>query len=391
MATVKRRKHKLDDGTYVDGNWQVRYVDPTGAERSREFVRRGDAQRFANDVESEKNRGVYVDLATRGRVTFREFAEEWRSLQPTWKPATADAHAWRLNKHIYPVLGDLRMAAITEFDVKRMVKRVVDADGSAATVSSVAATARGVFLSAVRQGVIAKNPMVGVKLPALDDGDDEGEAVALTYEQFRDFEAALPKRFRVAAWIGLGTGLRVGEVCGLTEDRISFLGKRLVTVNRQMLPTGRFGPPKTKASRRKVPATKSLIDKLSAHLAEFPDPVRARRLVLTAEKGGPARDALIVAVRDAATAAGMGDHQRFHSLRHTYASMLLSSGLSIKVAQKYLGHSKAQETLDTYGHMLPRDEDRALVVIEEGVSSFLIGPESDKASVDNGESPGQTP
>lgn len=369
------------------------YVDPSGKERAKTFKKKDDAVRFGNDVESDKNRGVYVDLATKGKVTFKTFAEEWRSLQATWKQGTADAHEWRLNKHIYPVIGDMKLAAIDEFDMKRLVKKMVDADAEPATVQAVAATARSVFLAAIRQNAIAKSPLVGVKLPALDDGDgdDEGEVVALTIPQFRDFEAALPKRFRVAAWIGLGSGLRIGEVCGLTEDRISFLAtKRLITVNRQMLPSGTFGPPKTKASRRKVPASASLIEKISAHLAEFPDPSRDRRLVLTAEKGGQARDALLDAVADAAKKAGMSDRQRFHSLRHTYASMLLSSGtLSIKVAQRYLGHSKAQETLDTYGHMMPEDESRALEVIENGVQNYLIGPTSDQGAVKNDETAGQ--
>jgi integrase len=47
-----------------------------------------------------------------------------------------------------------------------------------------------------------------------------------------------------------------------------------------------------------------------------------------------------------------------HDLRHHCASLLIRSGLSVKAVQRYLGHATAAETLDTYGHLWPDDDER---------------------------------
>ena len=55
---------------------------------------------------------------------------------------------------------------------------------------------------------------------------------------------------------------------------------------------------------------------------------------------------------------------RFHDLRHHYASALIAAGCSVKVVQKALGHASATETLETYAHLWPEDEDRTRDAIQ---------------------------
>lgn len=399
MATVSKRQRKIGvddhgDPVYVEEGWQVRYVNPDGQQRKQKFATKREADRFRSEVETDIAKGGYIDAAA-GRETFQEYAERWAAVQP-WRPGTMATNLTRLRCYVFPVLGDAPIGAIRRTDVQAMVKaaqvtmngRKVDGEAqplAISTVHAIAAAAQAVFLAAVEDKVIVKSPADKLALPKLDDDDldDEGEVVALTYEQFRDFEAGLPKRWRIGAWIGVGSGLRVGEVCGLSEDRVDFLRNRRLRVNRQMLPGQVFGPPKTKASKRWVPVSDTLLSKLAAHLAEFPDPDRQRGLILTGERGGPTRAVFLEAVATAARAAGMRDRQRFHSLRHTYASMLISGGCSIKVVQKRLGHEKIQETLDTYSHMLPDDDDKSLVVVEAGLRAFSVAPTSPQGVVDN--------
>ncbi|MEO5839654.1 MAG: tyrosine-type recombinase/integrase, partial [Acidimicrobiales bacterium] len=54
----------------------------------------------------------------------------------------------------------------------------------------------------------------------------------------------------------------------------------------------------------------------------------------------------------------------FHDLRHHYASVLIQAGLNVKVVQERLGHATATETLDTYAHLWPDDEDRTRAAID---------------------------
>lgn len=401
MATVSKRLRKQRDGTVKQTGWQVRYVDPDGAERRRSFKTRGEAKDFASDVEVQIRRGAYVDAAA-GKETFKEYAERWRAVQP-WRDGTAETNHARLRKYVYPVLGDKPIGSIRPTDVQAMVKKAQQTmDGrkvngepqpiAITTVHAIAAAAQAVFLGAKKDRIIAVSPADDLPLPRLgdDDEDDEDEVVALTPTQFAVFVAALPDRLKIAAWIGLGTGMRIGEVCGLTVDRVDFL-KRQVRVNRQMLSGGKFGPPKSKASRRTIPMSSELLTRVSEHIAKYPDLDEERGLILSGPRGAHARDALLEAVAVAARKAGLSDRQRFHSLRHTYASILLSGRCSIKVVQARLGHATAQETLDTYGHMLPEDEDRSRAVVDAALDEYAIGPSSARTPVDNALTSGNGP
>ena len=77
------------------------------------------------------------------------------------------------------------------------------------------------------------------------------------------------------------------------------------------------------------------------------------------------RDYATRAFRRAATTAHAPVGTRLHSLRHYYASLLIRHGESVKVVQARLGHSSAQETLDTYSHMWPDSEDLTQAAIDE--------------------------
>ena len=55
---------------------------------------------------------------------------------------------------------------------------------------------------------------------------------------------------------------------------------------------------------------------------------------------------------------------RFHDLRHHYASVLLSAGVSVKAVQTNLGHASATVTLNVYGHFMPDDEDRTRAAVD---------------------------
>ncbi|WP_373070749.1 tyrosine-type recombinase/integrase [Gemmatimonas sp.] len=68
--------------------------------------------------------------------------------------------------------------------------------------------------------------------------------------------------------------------------------------------------------------------------------------------------------RAKSAAKSIGIDSTTHDLRHHCASVLISSGVSIKAVQQYLGHKNASETLDTYGHLMPGDDDRVRAAID---------------------------
>lgn len=92
--------------------YRVRYLDPNGRERSQSFPDRqkSAADAFLHEVETDKNKGSYLD-PTAGRITFRRFAETWLAAQ-TFAESTRESVAGRLVRHVYPHFGDTELRAI---------------------------------------------------------------------------------------------------------------------------------------------------------------------------------------------------------------------------------------------------------------------------------------
>jgi integrase len=250
-----------------------------------------------------------------------------------------------------------------------LVRYLSDEGLAASTIEGTLRTVASVLGAAVTDRAIASNPATGVKLPRVDNP----KVRPLEVHQVHALADAVPDRLRGAVLFAAGSGLRMGEVRGLTVDRVDFL-RRTVNVDRQMVDVAgapRFGPPKTATSHRSVPLSQVTIDALAAHLAAFP--AGPDGLVFTTSKGEPwKRNALASAIARARKIAGLPGEVTFHDLRHHYASLLIGRGCSVKAVQSALGHKSASETLDTYSHLWPADEDRIRDAIEAAHGVTLV-------------------
>lgn len=178
--------------------------------------------------------------------------------------------------------------------------------------------------------------------------------------------AALPSWARVAVPFALGAGLRQGEATGLAVDRVEFL-RRTLRVDRQLVTrqsaAPQLGPAKTQRSNRTVPLAEFVADAVSAHLAEHGSGDHG--LILHLEDGRPiGRNRFGRIWRKARETVG-AEHVDYHDLRHTFASTLLSEGVSVRAVADWMGHASPSVTLDTYAHVMPVDEDRARSVLDQ--------------------------
>ncbi|MGH8984163.1 MAG: site-specific integrase, partial [Acidimicrobiia bacterium] len=146
-------------------------------------------------------------------------------------------------------------------------------------------------------------------------------------------------------------------------DRIDFLGRSL-TVDRQLVTPNagepEFGPPKTARSFRSVPLADVAVTQLAVHVERYG--TGSAELILHEHSQRIRRQRFSHLWRILRRQAGL-PRATFHGLRHTYASTLLSGGVSIAAAAEYLGHSPAV-LLRTYAHLMPADHDRARAVVE---------------------------
>lgn len=378
MASVVRRPPQTEGGV---ARWLVRYTNPAGLSRSKTFIKKVDADRFAATVEADKSRGSYVEPGL-GRMTLEEYGKGWLEAQ-TFGASTREATELRLRIHVYPHLGSTALVALRPTQISAWLRRLAD-DLAPRYVRVIFANLSSVLSAAVDDERLAKNPCqaVSVRLPRAADP----RLVPWRTDLVQAVAAALPSRYRVLVAIGAGCGLRQGEIFGLAVEDVDFL-RGVVHVRRQVKIVGGrqvYAPPKGRKVRD-VPLPSSVASAMAAHLQEWPavpvelpwEPkageVRRERLLLTTrERTALQRNyvnaqvwkpALVEAGCDATRENGM------HALRHFYASVLLDGGESIRALAEYLGHADPGFTLRVYTHLMPASEERT----KRAVDRVLLG------------------
>ena len=336
MASVDRRPN---------GKWRARWREyPGGPQRAKHFARKLDAERYLVAVQHQLLSGSYV-APEAGRVTLDVFVELYLARQP-WRSATSEVAEYALG-HARRELGGRPLASIRKGDVQAFVTGL---KLGPTTVGVVFQHLNAVLEAAVQDRMIATNPAKGVRLPERT----ETEVVPPTIEVVQAIYEKAPPWFRPAVLLGAGLGLRQAEASGLTVDRIDWLA-RFVRIDRQWITRHKraeWGPPKTKASARVIPASSYLLAELGAHVGR-----RHEGFVLHRDGQPVDYNAFGYYWRRAADAAGV-EKIRYHALRHAFASLLIAEGCSVKAVQKALGHSSAVTTLNLYAHLWPGDEDR---------------------------------
>lgn len=342
--------------------YKVPYRTADGRQTSETFGTLRDAKTFRDEHRSAANRGLSLDVKA-GKVAFRDYAGQWlETKRAVRRENTARQYSDSL-RLAYPVIGDRAIGDIRRSDIQAMINRLAGRpDLSPATVRLVHSRVRMVFGSAVRDKLLAESPCAGIDLPELADR----KAAPLTVSEVNGIADAIDDRYRAIVLLAAGTGLRQGECFGLTVDRIDFL-RRTVTVDRQMV-RGHFAPPKTRASRRTVPLPAFLVPVLAEHVRLYARTVTVdgedARLLFTTATGLPLRGHLLSPPWQRAIRAAGLPGVNFHRLRHTFASLLIDRNLNPKKIQVRLGHASIVETMDTYGHLYPDDDDSTREVID---------------------------
>ena len=205
-----------------NGTWRARYRNPEGRDRSRNFDRKIDADRFLVSVEHSKQTGSYIDPSA-GKVTFKSYAENWRGKQIHRRGTEAQIET-NLRRHVYPRIGHRAIASIRQSEVQGLVKVMIEGDGTGhplapSTVKTILTWVSSIFTSAVADRVIAVSPCAGVRLPPVE----RKSVVPWEVERVEAVRDGVPDRYKALVVFGAGTGVRISEALGLTVDRVDFL------------------------------------------------------------------------------------------------------------------------------------------------------------------------
>jgi integrase len=310
------------------------------------------------------------------RATLREASEEWlagaeegaiRSRSgKSFKPSTLRIYRQALRTHVLPGLGGARLSDIRILDVQDLADRLLAGGADPSTVRNAIAPLRVIFRRAVFRGEIAVNPTSGLELPS---ARGRRERVASPREA-AELIAALPPGDRGLWSTAMYAGLRRGELLALRWEDVD-LSVGVIRVERSYDPKeGVFVEPKTRAGRRSVPIASVLRGTLIEHrLASG----RSEGLVFGATAERPftpsnVRRRAHTAWRNANELAGdvrLGPLQpiSLHECRHTFASLMIASGVNAKALASYMGHASVTITYDRYGHLMPGNESEAAALL----------------------------
>lgn len=346
MASIDKRS---------DGSYRARWREyPGGPQKTKQFSRKVDAQNWLTDVSHRLLSGTYTPPSA-GQVTLSSYAEEWMGRRH-WRAATRDRRERELRLHILPELGARPLASLRRAHIEEWAAALPLAPSS---VGAVHETLRALLEAAVDDERLARNPASGARLPMVE----EAPFVPLTVEDVRALAAGMVEHIRAAVLVAAGTGLRQGELFGLTVDRINFL-RRELRVDRQLWTPKAGRPflvaPKSSRSYRTVALSPLVVDALAAHVGAH----------------GPGEHGVVFHIDGRAVSRGMGSAYlrragaraavgaTWHDCRHHHASVLLSRGVSPALVAERLGHTVA-ELLKTYAHVIRADEDRVRSIVDE--------------------------
>jgi integrase len=302
-----------------------------------------------------------VDIQTKEQ-TIAAYLGDWleNTVRPKNKQLTYRSYEWIVRIHLIPALGKLTLSKLTPQKHQAFLNQLSKAGLSPATVKHVNATLRAALSQAQRWQLVRFN---GAKLVTLPRGV-RYQATILTPDQSKQFLTSLiGQRYEALFTIALTMGLRRGEMLGLRWADIDFTSGMLHVRHSLERVKGegvRLAEPKSAKAKRslRIPqvALTALIAQRRAQEIQRQwsgSKWREAGFIFTTNVGTPVSpDDVTQAFPLALAAAGL-PKVRFHDLRHSCASLLLSLGVHPKLVRETLGHSSFQLTMDTYSHMIP--------------------------------------
>jgi integrase len=354
------RKHKrvrVEPGLHLIGDVYWACATPTGARQLR-WLKIGavgvqEARRRRDEFAYKLKHGQ-LPLSSR-RVTVWQLADEWfRHLDELvtagqLRPRTVESYRTGIKLHVLPALGSRQVSTISPDDLVAWYASQRRSGSAAWSIRARWVPLRSLLGYAARNGLITANPADVLRRrerPKLGRPRDRFLTSA-------EIEALLSKSRGSASLIVpllLFSGLRIGELLGLTWGDIDF-GRREIRVRYQMSRKGNVRIPlKTENGRREVILMAEVAHRLrkarlAARFAADGDLIISNGLGRTL--GHRKLSALFATTRDAAGLEGVTPH----TCRHTFASILIDQGRTVEFVSQQLGHASTKTTWDTYVHL----------------------------------------
>ncbi len=349
-GTLRRRK---------DGTWEARYYDTNG---NRHSVY-GKTQHEVR-AKLKKSRETKQPLPATEKLTTSKWLKTWLSdYTNNLKLSTKTQYETIIQKHIIPAFGSVELSHLTTQIIQRKFINKLSTTHSAKSVRNMHGVLHTALHRAVKLDLIDKNPADACVLPPVLKPD----IPAMDIPDFkRLMNTLLEDPDGIMFLVDMLTGLRAGELIGLTWDCIDF-ERGVIRVTKQIASPRkpgqkyRWAPTKSSNNRSITPAplVMELLRKQQVKQKMEKDALGDawnsgdfKNLVFTMKDGRHYTQSWIYKMfQDFLKKAGIETHYRVHDLRHTYVVNAIRAGDDVKTVQTNAGHYSAAFTLDRYAHV----------------------------------------
>lgn len=377
----KRRDNKgriLRDGESQrkDGRYQYRYTDVRGSRKTIYSMDLGELRKKEAEIAKKQLNGIDY---TGGQISVIDLVERYINIKKDGvKYNTSIIYEKVLKKlHNYN-FGYQMISSIKASDVKEWFKLLNKEGLKRSSISQIRGILKPAFETAVQDDILHKNPLQ-FKLDFLGETSSPREALSPEeLNKFLTFVASdkFAKKYLDIYLILVGTGMRVGELSGLTLRDVDMANHQIIVshqLNRKQGGGVHIMKPKSKAGTRIIPMSNEVYESFRRIIANRPKLVVEPMVdgysgfLFVSERGTIMINTYISKAIWSAIKRYNRTHKDDplplfspHNLRHTFCTNTIDAGVNIKAVQYMMGHSKASITLDTYTHTSYRKVEAAL-------------------------------
>jgi integrase len=358
MAKISKRR----------GRWVIDFYDHHGKRRWITMPK-GSAKKKATkklrEIEDQVSRGVFIP--DKRIPVFKQVAKDWLD----YKRANIRHNSWQrydgyVRNH-YQAFLNLPVNRITTAKIEKFISDKQEQNTNITTLKKMLVALNQIFNYAVRHHYIDHNPVASAERPKDQRSTEEKEAIqVLTPDQITALLSKVENhKFRVLFQLAIFSGARESELVALKWNCVDWQNSQIEI--KRSYNGGRWYPPKTKTSRRKIDIGPETLSELKRwRLASY---YSAESDLVFANNAGNPLDPNELTRRHfyPALEAAECPKIRFHDLRHTYASLKIEQGENIVYISKQMGHSKVSTTLDIYAHLMKSENQESACGLEKMV------------------------
>lgn len=368
-----RDRAELTTRWYVPDGWSARSIERELKKQVAAFelkISSGEI-RTRKELQAEKEKKA---LEAAQILTLKQYGE--RVFMPaktvSCSENTRSSFQSILNLHIYPVLGNIKMPDVTTAQISALLLDFQKNHAHASTVK-VYTILNLLFKMAYLSDTIERNPMDKVERPkARKDEKLKTEVESFTIEELRHIFKCLdsePLKWQVLVRLMTDTGIRRGECCGLTWRNVDFI-RNQITIAQSLNYTKDAGVyvSTPKSGRRRVIDVDPAVMALLKQLRHEQESTAISEYVFTQDGSSeamfpqsPERYMQMFSKRYGVR------HMHPHKLRHSFASIAITSGADVVSVSEILGHADTAVTLRTYAHANEESKKRASNIFREAL------------------------